>query len=241
ASTLAGGAFAVRLRAHLPLVLSFTTGVVLGVVSFDLLPEVFQLVHDNGVSPLRPMLGLVSAFLLFRMIEELILAQAHRVRGTAGADDRLRSRRRHPDAGRLAAVALIGHSTFDGVSIGLAFQISSGVGVIVAIAVIAHDFADGINTVSVMIAHGNSLKHAVSMLAADAIAPIVGAISTFFFVVRPEWLVAFLGFFAGFLLHVSTSSSHTIPPGHSRGRILELIGVTTVGAAFALVVSRFAP
>lgn len=239
-STLAGGSFALRLRARLPFVLAFTTGVVLGVVSFELLPETFSLVHTHHFQPAPPMTALVIAFLLFRSLEEWILTQRHAEGCLQDGTEQLLSNRRHPDAGRLAALALIGHSVFDGISIGVAFQISSGVGLIVAVAVIAHDFADGINTVSVMIAHGNGVKHAALMLIADALAQIVGALSTVFTHFRPQLLVVFLGFFAGFLLHVSTSASHTIAPEATRGRVAQLLGITVAGAAFALLVTRLA-
>jgi ZIP family zinc transporter len=233
-STLTGGLFALRLRTRLPFVLAFTTGVVLGIVVFDLLPEVFKLAHGHDLNGIRPMTGLGVAFLLFRAIEELLLA------GTTEPADTRRVRRHHPHAGLLSAWALIGHSTLDGVSIGLAFQVSSGVGLVVAIAVIAHDFADGINTVGVMIAHGNRSRHAALMLVADAVAPVVGALSTRLVRFPPDLLVLFLGFFAGFLLHIATSASHAIMPGQSRWRVGQLIGVMTVGAAFAFAVSRLA-
>ena len=138
----------------------------------------------------------------------------------------------------LSAWALIGHSTLDGVSIGLAFQISSGVGVVVAIAVIAHDFADGINTVSVMIAHRNQLRHAALMLAADAIAPVVGALSTRFVRFPPDLLALFLGFFAGFPparfdVGVACDRARTIAATRRAAH-----GMTTAGAAFAFAVTR---
>jgi ZIP family zinc transporter len=233
-STLIGGLFALRLARHLTIVLAFTTGVVFGIVAFDLLPEVFRLVHGHDLSNSRPMIAFVAAFLLFRAIEESLLA-----RRPSPAEEPA-ERRRHPHAGMMSACALIGHSALDGVSIGLAFQISSGVGVIVAIAVIAHDFADGINTVGVMIAHGNRSRHAALMLVADAVAPVVGALSTRLVRFPPDLLVLFLGFFAGFLLHIATSASHAIMPGQSRWRVGQLIGVMTVGAAFAFAVSRLA-
>ena len=233
-STLTGGLFALRLRARLPIVLAFTTGVVLGIVFFDLLPEILKLARVHDVDAIGPMTASVAAFLVFRATEELLLA------GATKETDTRRERRHHPHAGLLSASALIGHSTLDGVSIGLAFQISSGVGLVVAIAVIAHDFADGINTVCVMIAHRNQLRHATLMLLADAIAPIVGALSTRFVRFPPDTLVLFLGFFAGFLLHVATSASHAIVPGQSRRRVAQLMGVTTAGAAFAFAVARIA-
>src|SRR6185312_7845217 len=99
----------------------------------------------------------------------------------------------------------IGHSFMDGIGIGLAFQVSTGVGVTVAIAVIAHDFSDGLNTVSLMLRHRNSTRRSQLMLGLDAIAPVLGAASTLLFELPPFWLMLYLGFFAGFLLYISVS------------------------------------
>jgi zinc transporter ZupT len=45
----------------------------------------------------------------------------------------------------------------DGLAIGIGFQLEFHVGIIVAFAVIAHDFSDGLNTVTAMLNSGNSL------------------------------------------------------------------------------------
>ena len=72
-STCAGGLFALKFRDRLHLILGFTAGVVLGVVSFDLLPEVFALVREHGLDPARPLVALVVGFLLFHAVEKLAL------------------------------------------------------------------------------------------------------------------------------------------------------------------------
>jgi zinc transporter ZupT len=242
-STLAGGVLAMRARGHLKWILAFTTGVLLGVVTFDLLPEIFRLIAETQVSTVRPMIAMVTAFLLFRFLEDLLFAAVHdgpiqedaeHGRTTSVA---LLSERNHRYAGVLAALALIGHSVFDGVSIGVAFQVSASVGVTVAVAVIAHDFADGINTVSVMIAHGNRVRPAFWMLVFDAVAPVVGVLLTRLYRVPPGVLAVYLGFFAGFLLHVATSAAHSVAIGQSRVRVTQLATITAVGAAFAFIVA----
>ena len=47
-STCFGGLFALRFRDRLHFILSFTAGVLLGVVSFELLPEIFRLAQRAG-------------------------------------------------------------------------------------------------------------------------------------------------------------------------------------------------
>jgi zinc transporter ZupT len=230
-STSIGGLFALRFRDRLHLVLGFTAGVLLGVVSFDLLPEIFELSRRLGSDGQPAMVALAGGFLLFHGLEKFVLV--HRVHEAEYAHHH------HPSVGVLSAVALIGHSFMDGVGIGLAFQVSPAVGFTVAVAVIAHDFCDGLNTVSLMLMHRNTTARALGMLALDAIAPVLGAVSTLAFSVPPESLVLYLGFFAGFLLYIGASD--ILPQAHSRAgpaAALSLIGLTVLGASFIYVVIR---
>src|SRR5262245_41837428 len=59
-STAAGGLFALRFRDQLHLILGFTAGVLLGVVAFDILPEVFELTHTHALDAAAPMSALVG-------------------------------------------------------------------------------------------------------------------------------------------------------------------------------------
>src|SRR3989442_7217423 len=52
-ATLAGGLFALKFRDGMHFILAFTAGVLLGVVSFDILPEVFGLAHQQGLDATR--------------------------------------------------------------------------------------------------------------------------------------------------------------------------------------------
>jgi len=63
------------------------------------------------------------------------------------------------------------------------------VGIIVAIGVIAHDFCDGFNTVSLMLVHRNTTCLSVGMLVLDAIAPMLGTDSTLVFRATPGVLM----------------------------------------------------
>ncbi|MEO7911469.1 MAG: divalent heavy-metal cations transporter, partial [Roseiflexaceae bacterium] len=67
-STAIGGLFALRFRDHMHLILGFTAGVLLGVVAFDILPEIFALVGEYGLEPTSAMIALVVGFLLFHSI-----------------------------------------------------------------------------------------------------------------------------------------------------------------------------
>src|SRR5437764_4360139 len=126
-STAMGGLFALRNQDRLHRILGFTAGVLLGVVAFDLLPEIDALAHVTGIPFRVPMEALVVGFLAFHVVEKLtILHAAHETEYAPG------HRHDHPEIGVISALALSGHSFFDGVGIGLAFQLSSVVGLGVA-------------------------------------------------------------------------------------------------------------
>ena len=232
-STLGGGLLAFRFSDRLHFILSFTAGVLMGVVSFDLLPEIHGLAHEHGIDVTGSMVALLVGFLLFHSLERFVL-----VHHSHEADY---AKHHHPKVGILSALALIGHSFMDGVGIGLGFQVSHAVGVAVAIAVIAHDFCDGLNTVSLMLMHHNPARRSWVMLVLDALAPVVGAASTLLFSVPDSFLMLYLGFFAGFLLYIAASD--ILPEAHSQAQsstAVGLIATTCLGAAFIFIVVRVA-
>ncbi|HEX6796652.1 MAG TPA: ZIP family metal transporter [Ktedonobacterales bacterium] len=228
-STLLGGLFALRHRDRLHLILGFTAGVLVGLVAFDLLPEIFERSAALNIGVINPMLALVAGFLAFHIAEKLTLIHH--------AQEEAYAMHKHPRVGVLSALALSGHSFLDGVGIGLGFKVSAAVGVVVAIAVIGHDFSDGLNTVTLMLVNHNTSRRSVALLLVDALAPVLGAISTLFFTIPDSWLPLYLGFFAGFLLYIGASD--ILPEAHSQKSTVATILLTVLGAAFAFAVTRF--
>jgi ZIP family zinc transporter len=229
-STLFGGLFAVKYKNKLHLIMGFTAGVLLGVVSFDIFPEIISRVNEGGFKPIEPMVALVFGFLLFHILEKSIVIH-HAHEGDY-------AEHKHPQVGILSAIALAGHSFMDGVGIGLGFQINPAVGLLVAVAVISHDFTDGMNTITLMLTNHNSTKKSKMFLLLDAVAPVLGALSTLLFHVSPHFLVWYLGFFAGFLLYIGASD--ILPEAHSKQSSSKLIGLTVLGAVLIFLITRVA-
>lgn len=230
-STMCGGLFALRYRDRLHYLLSFTAGVLLGVVSFELLPEIFELAEQHRFDVTGGMVALVIGILFFHGAEKFLLLHHAQESGYA--------EHRHPNVGVFSAAALIAHSLLDGVGIGLAFQASTVVGISVAIAVIAHDFSDGLNTVGLMLTHRNSTSRSATMLLLDALAPVLGSASTLLFETPPYLLLLYLGFFAGFLVYIGIAD--ILPEAHSgasSSTTLRLLALTGIGATFIYAVTR---
>ena len=227
-STFLGGFLALKYRDKLHLVLGFTAGVLLGVVAFNLLPEIIEKVEELGTDPLYPMIALVLGFFLFHIIEKWILIHH--------SQEEAYSPHKHPTVGVFSALAIAGHSFLDGMGIGLGFQISPEVGTLVAVAVISHSFSDGLNTVSLMIANENPVRRTIKLLSLTAIAPVLGGLSTLFFTLPESALVLFLGFFAGFFLYIGASD--ILPEAHSKDSSFKTILATVLGTLFIFFVTR---
>jgi zinc transporter ZupT len=225
-----GGILALKGRKNLNATLGFTAGVILGLVAFDLLPEIFNITQSTGLDPTWPMITLVTGFLLFHIIEKFILLH-HPNEENYGPHV-------HPHVGIASALALSGHSFLDGVAIGVAFQVNSAVGAAVAIAVVSHRFADGFNTTNVMLKHQNKPRRTRNMLIIAAVMPILGALLTQLVTFSEGSLAVYLGFFAGFLLYIGASD--ILPQAHSKNSSRTTIGFTVLGTIFMFIVTRLA-
>lgn len=229
-AALAGGYTAMRSRRWLSLALALTSGLVLGLVTFDLLPEIFNIAQSEKLDPVWPMITMTIGFLLFHLFEKFVPLH----QGSEGQY----GPHRHPKLGTARAVALSGHSFLDGLSIGVGFQVNTAVGTAVAIAVIGHRFADGFDTTTFMLFHQNKLAHIKRWLAVVILMPILGGLASLTFTLSEATLAIYLGFFAGFILYIA--ASNIMPQAHSEDSSRKTIGLTVLGALFMFIVTRFA-
>jgi zinc transporter ZupT len=203
-ATLLGGLFALRYQDKLHLILGFSAGAVLGVALFDLLPEAFDLAGPHYSTP-TVTLFVAIGFFAFLFLNRVLLLHP---------EDEAMSPHGHHRQGHAGAASLSLHSFLDGVGIGLAFKVSTTVGVVVAAAVLAHDFSDGINTVTVILKNRGKGIRALKWLLVDAIAPLLGVISTYFFTLSDAALGILLSLFCGFFLYIGASD--LLPESHHR-------------------------
>lgn len=184
-TTYLGGLGAFRLRSAMQLLLGFGAGAVTGVAIFDLLPEAWAIARD-GVPP-----GLLAAAMAGGVIGYVVF-------------DRLVLRHRMLDGkrGHLRAAVLTGHSLMDGLGVGLAFQASAAAGAIVALGILAHDLADGANTVTLSLSGGSSDQTARRWLAADALAPTAGMALSSHLQIPATFLALGLALLAGLFLGI---------------------------------------
>ncbi len=204
-ATFLGGLFALRLKDRLCLVLGFSAGAVVAVAFFDLIPEALAL-GGSSRSPAKTLTLVAVGFMIYLVLDRLQMLRSASGDRPIGPDSPLQQR------GAIGAASLSVHSLLDGIAIGVALQASAAVGTVVAIAVLAHDFSDGINTTSIVLKNGGSPRQALRWLMIDALTPAAGMAATLFFTVPASTLGILLGLFAGFFLYVGASD--LIPESH---------------------------
>ncbi|WP_282796388.1 ZIP family metal transporter [Streptomyces sp. CC224B] len=230
--TLVGGWTAGRVTDRRHLVLGLAGGLMLGVVGLDLLPEALEAAGEPVFGVPAALLLAVAGFLFAHSVERLLALRRAAPHGADVAGGAAGGR--VPQVGLTAAAAMVGHSVMDGVAIGAAFQVGGGMGAAVAVAVIAHDFADGFNTYTITKLYGNARRRAVAMLVADALAPVAGAASTLLFTLPEHLLGGYLGFFGGALLYLA--AAEILPEAHHDHPARSTLLCTVAGAGFIWLV-----
>jgi ZIP family zinc transporter len=142
---------------------------------------------------------------------------------------------RHPLGGLFATSELSVHSFIDGLAIGFGLEADVHVGIIIALAVICHDFTDGLSTVTVMLNSGNSLKNSLRMLLLDAVAPVLGAVATLFFQLPQYYMVLLLPFFAGGFLYLGASD--LLPQAHKSNPTALTALLCTIGCVLIFILT----
>lgn len=233
-ATAIGGLLALRARDHLHLVLGLSAGLLLGLVSFDLIPEVFELSSSELGHVPTVMVLFVSGFLALHIIERA--SGAHEPVGSEYGDGH--DHQHSHTAGVIGALGMATHVFLDGVAVGLAFQVSTALGTAVAIAVVAHAFTDGLNTVAMLVHTENWRKTSLTLLGVDATARISGAALGSYLVISDGFLGSYLALFAGLVTYLATS--HILPEAHSSHPSRLTLFATIFGVAIMFVIVNVA-
>ena len=186
--------------------LGLSAGLLLGLVGFDLLPEVF---HDSAITGGVPTvsIAILAGFLLLHISERSF-------GGHEPVDSEYGHDHSHGSiAGGVGAVAMAGHVFLDGAALGLSFKVSNELGFAVFIALLVHAFSDGLNTVSMLVKSGHWQARSKYILLIDAAARIGGAAVGTYIAFEGNWVTIYLSLFAGMVIYVATS--HILPEAHS--------------------------
>ncbi len=217
-STLLGGYVAFKYKKLIHIFSGLTAGTLLSLIFLEIIPEITELNDSQYI-----LLSVVIGFIIFHVLEKIFSLHGHH-------EDN-HDHHNHLTSKKIGAWALILHSLFDGIAIGLAYGVSSTFGLIIAIGVIAHDFSDGFNTVN--------LSHSKKLLFLDSVAPILGMIIGLIFIFPDKMIAVIFGLFAGILLYVSTSD--ILPEAHcdNKKHMAQNLIAMLIGVLYILVLVSF--
>ena len=208
-ATTLGGVTALKSKDRFHLVLGLSAGLLLGLVSFDLFPEISRESSLTVGKIPGVYLAFVIGFLLLHFSEQF-----------AGSHEPAESDYEHEHshygniAGSLGALAMAVHVFLDGMALAVAFKVSNKLGFAVFVALLVHAFSDCLNTVAMLVKSGHWQKSGTYLLGVDALARIGGAAIGAAITISEPWVAVYLALFAGFLIYISTS--HILPEAHSR-------------------------
>lgn len=200
-SVILGGTFALKFKDKLHLILGFSAGSVIGVAFFDLLPEAFKMGADfYHIETIA--LFIVLGFLIYMILDRTLSSHSHH---DAECEN-------HNHKGVLGAGSISLHSIIDGLVVGVSFQVSTAVGVALAIAIFAHAFSDGINTVNMIVRAGGDIKQSRKWLLLDAIAPVIGILLSVIITIPQNIFPILISFFCGLFIYLGASD--LLPESH---------------------------
>jgi ZIP family zinc transporter len=223
-ATLIGGRIGLRFSDRLPTLLALTGGVVVAVALLDVLPEGINGVDDTNLSTALVAAGFLGFFLAERA---LVLHDRDETMAALSGEK----------VGVLGAAGLSVHSFIDGLGIGFAFGVDSTTGLLVFLAVISHDFADGLNTVSFVLRRSGNRQAAVRWLTIDALAPLLGAIVGTLSQVSDHTLGYVLCVYCGIFIYIGATD--LLPEAHAQGSA-QRVFLTALGFLLIFGITRLA-
>jgi zinc and cadmium transporter len=246
-ATVAGGLLSVAAAAVLaltarsawiPILISYAVGTLLGAAFLELLPQAFGMADSLESMAATVLAGL----LLFFVLEKLVLWRHCHVEECEAHDPPLAA---HHDHGRSGTMIMIGdtfHNFVDGVLIAAAFLASTDLGIVTAIAIIAHEVPQEVGDFLILLHSGYRKSQAFLFNILSSAAMIVGGVAAYFALQSVEhWIPPLLGLAAASMLYVAVAD--LIPGLHKRPELqatLQQVVLIALGVATIWLVGELA-
>jgi len=238
ASVAAAAALALNARAAwVPILISFAVGTLLGAVFLELLPHAFGMADSLEQMAATILAGLLGFFVL----EKLVLWRHCHLEQCEAHDPPLAVH----DHGRSGMMIMIGdtfHNFVDGVLIAAAFLASQELGIVAAIAIIAHEVPQEVGDFLILLHSGYSKARALFFNMLSSAAMVAGGVIAFFALQSVEhWIPPLLGLAAASMLYVSMAD--LMPGLHKRPELqatLQQVVLIALGVATIWLVGELA-
>lgn len=215
-SVLAAAFFALKAKAAwVPMLISYAIGALLGAVFLEILPHAFQIASSLEVMSATVLLGI----LLFFMLEKLVLwRHCHGDTCEVHAAEAEHHHHGEHDHGRSGLMIMIGdtfHNFVDGILIAAAFLVDVRLGLVTAVAIIAHEIPQEVGDFLILLHSGYSKQQALLFNLVSSMATLVGGVGAYFALgMLQGWIPTILGLAAASMIYVAVAD--LIPGLHKR-------------------------
>lgn len=234
-SVAAAAAIGSTLGAHrVNTLISYAIGALLGAVFLEILPHAFEHADPHHMAG-----TVLVGILVFFVLEKLVLwrhchhdhCEAHEAHAPAH------------DHGRSGLLILIGdtfHNFVDGILIAAAFMEGTELGIVTAMAIIAHEIPQEVGDFLILLHSGYSRLKALVFNLLSSLATLVGAMLAYFALSDlTEWIPTILGLAAASMIYVAVAD--LIPGLHKRTELkatLQQVLLICLGVGSILLVGE---
>lgn len=236
-SVSAAAALGLALGAHrVGLLISYAIGALLGAAFLEILPHALE--HGQ---PQKMAATVLFGILVFFVLEKLVLwrhchhdhCEAHEAHAPAH------------DHGRSGLLILVGdtfHNFVDGILIAAAFLENTQLGIVTALAIIAHEIPQEVGDFLILLHSGYSRVRALAFNLLSSLATLVGAMLAYFALSSlTQWIPTLLGLAAASMIYVAVAD--LIPGLHKRTElkatvqqvVLIVLGISSIVLVRSLV------
>lgn len=211
------------------MLISYAIGALLGAAFLEILPHALE--HGESHHMTMTVLG---GILLFFVLEKLVLwrhchhdhCEAHEPHAQAH------------DHGRSGLLILVGdtfHNFVDGILIAAAFLENTELGIVTALAIIAHEIPQEVGDYLILLHSGYSRVKALCYNLLSSLATLVGALLAYYALsMLSGWIPTLLGLAAASMIYVAVAD--LIPGLHKRAALRETLQqVLLIGAGVASI------
>lgn len=240
-SVLGAAVFALnaRMQHYVGSMVSYAIGALLGAVFLDILPEAIKLAPSVAVLSGTVLFGI----LLFFVLEKLVLwrhchhehCEVHELPEAGHGHD-------HGRSGMMIMVGDTFHNFVDGVIIAAAFMTDVRLGIVTALAIIAHEIPQEVGDFAILLHSGYSRARALQLNLISSFASVAGGILGYFTLqTMQSWIPSLLALAAASMIYVAVAD--LIPGLHKRAELrdtvqqvaLIVLGIATVGVMLLLM------
>ena len=230
-SVVAAAAVSMSLGANrVNILISYAIGALLGAAFLEILPHALE--HGE---PHRMAATVLFGIMVFFVLEKLVLWR-HCHHDHCEAPEAHAQAHDHGRSGLLILVGDTFHNFVDGILIAAAFMENTQLGIVTALAIIAHEIPQEVGDYLILLHSGYSRAKALAFNLLSSLATLVGAMLAYFALSDMEELIpSLLGLAAASMIYVAVAD--LIPGLHKRTALKETIQqVSLIGLGIASIV-----